>query len=491
MNFVRRSLGAAALTFCGMLSLHADTVAVVQPVTAIQNITAENIGQKVTDFKAALKQVLANTLRTSLIDQEAGFKRSSVRQAIAAKETELIAASTTATEHNKKAVAAGYKTADIIEVEDAAAAFEAKLVLLKTLRKDVAHDSVVNYINAVKAYVNKKNMITLLNIAKRCNGLDNAAKAELLKQRDELKIGQSLKDILIVDLCRSDIAEQDYKDYIANFTITIVNAIPTMTAAQANKAHMYTLAEARIVARAARKARLADVDVDAFDAQILQAKADLTARFHAANQEEVERLAKPGLISKAAKSVGNVAYHATVTPAYYATVAPVKATWNGVKAGWNWAFSGKKGAGLFVEDANSAFNDINRALHGLVAPDVAADGGNVDAVIAYFQALRVQAEELHRVATADDFAAEAQRANLHAVYVALGEKVKACFATKDAAQAYLNSLPQNNTRQDLLAHLSLVGLRSYAVYQARQDDCQDIQNVFQTYTFINKFRNLV
>lgn len=423
MNFVRRSLGAVALTFCGMLSLHADTAAVVQPVTDIV-VNADHLGQNVTDFKAALKQVLANTLKTSLIDQEADFHRSSVRTAIADKQAELIAASTDA---NQAVVNAGFKTVETVEVEAAAAAFEAQLVILKTFPKDVAHDSVVNYMNAVKATVAQKDMITVLNIAKKCNGADAAA---LLKLRDELKVGKDAVKIV------GTVNAKNVNAYIAKFTKQMAK-IATMTAAQAGHAHKYTLAEARIVARAAREAGLANVNHDAFDAQIAQAKAGLKARFVVANQEIVDsqaaalvKKAQPGLMSKVGNGLTTVGYHLTVTPAktaWWAVTTPLKGA-------YNFCCSGKKGGNEVGDIEAPAVNDFAQVMEAL--EDL--DATQADKV-ATLQVLRAQAEAINGLVQEDTFAPDAQRGNLVLAVQTIIQKFITCFENTQAALDFMDT----------------------------------------------------
>lgn len=442
MNFVRRSLGAVALTFCGMLSLHADVNQIVQPVRDVV-VNADNLSQSVTNFKNALKQVLANTIQASLIDQE-NIKRCNVGNSdvITGKAKELIDASKDA---NQVITGAGFDTVEIIEVKEALAQFnnafgdqKVRGLIRKLPKLEDNHDSVVNYMNAVKATVAQKDLITVLNIAKKCNGADAAA---LLKLRDELKVGKDAAKIA------GTINPKNVNAYIAKFSKQMAK-IATMTAAQANNAHSNTLAQARIVARAAREAGLADVNHDAFDAQIVQVKADLKARFVVANQEIVDRQAaalvkkaQPGLMSKVGNGLTTVGYHLTVTPA--------KGAWwavsTSLKGAYNFCISGKKGGNEVVN-------------HGVFAPVITAineltfnDG---DDVVQYFAWLTQQAE-IARQAIIDT---ELNEQGLKAVVMLIDQKYKACLATVQDVRNYVNDINILNDAKDALKN-SLVRIR--------------------------------
>lgn len=401
MNFVRRSLGAVALTFCGMLSLHADVNQIVQPVRDVV-VNADNLSQSVTNFKNALKQVLANTIQASLIDQE-NIKRCNVGNSdvITGKAQELIDASKDA---NQVTTGAGFDTVEIIEVKEALAQFnnafgdqKVRGLIRKLPKLEDNHDSVVNYMNAVKATVDQKDLITVLNIAKKCNGADVAA---LLKLRDELKVGKDAAKIV------GTVNEKNVNAYIAKFTKQMAK-IATMTVAQAGHAHKYTLAQARIVARAAREAGL---DVNAFDAQIAQAKADLKARFVAANQEIVDRQAaalvkkaQPGLMSK----------------------------------GLSWAkswFGGKKGGNEVGDIEAPAVNDfaqVIEALNNLVVRE--------DNKVAVLQALVGQVAAIENTVSTGNYDADLQRPNLVEVIRLINNKFKQAFMDLTAVNDYINA----------------------------------------------------
>ncbi len=425
MNYVRRSFGAMALTFCGMLSLHADLDQIVSPVLN-NNVT------DAADLNNALKQVAAYVLDEVARDYNFSFDEVKSHNGIKDKVNALIKASTEA--QDPEVQNAGFTTPEIIKIESAVATFNAQIDALQVFNNSLPPQQVFNSveecIEAAKK-VKPATMITVLKIAKYGTN-DADQKKAFLKLRDELKVNKSVDDILDWNPMSMSVkaCPQDFVNYIAGFKKNVVAKISTMTPKQAADAHKFALAQARIVAREARARAIPGIDCDDFDDQILQAKSDIKARFHAANQELVDNFAeeltkkvlakaavKPGLMSRVWDKVPSI---------------PKPSMPSFVSTGWNKLFSGSKNGGAAPVIDYGVFAGVLADLNGINTADQ-------EEKIQQLRALRVQAEAINAAVQADDYNSEEQRAGLGAVVTAFIAKFHEVFADVQAVVNFMDT----------------------------------------------------
>ena len=415
MNYVRRSLGAMALTFCGMLSLHADLDTVVAPAL---DGGVTNAAQ----LDAALKLVSARALTEVAAGTELKLDQVKYHVEITAKINALKKASTDAQDADVRN--AGFITAEIINIDAAVATFDAHIDALKVFNKSLPNEdfnSIVECIDAAKK-VKPATMITVLKIAKYGTN-DDVQKAKFLKRRDELKVNASADDIL-------NSCQMSAQQYVAGFN-QLLETIPNMSSAQAAHAHSFSLSQARIIARAGHEENIPGVVWNDFDARLLQAKTALKNRFHAANQELVTHLAEEltkKVLAKAAVKPGLMSTVWNLVPSIPKPSMP-----SFVSTGLNKLFSGSKNGGAVNY---GVFTDISQTVSALVAPD-ATDAANAQAVVDFFNNLRTQAEAVQAIVAANGFDFATQTEALNATVALIEQKYRECFADADAVTAFV------------------------------------------------------
>lgn len=424
MNYVRRSFGAMALTFCGMLSLHADLATIVAPAldNGVVDVAGLNVALKLVAGRA-LAEVAAKTAPDDLNEVKTDA-------AITAKINALKDASTDV--QDEVAKNAGFTTAEIIKINAAVAKFNAQIDALQAFKSRLPNNYVAaDVATCVKAAkkVKSANMITVLKIAKYSTNVA-AQKEAFLTLRDELKINKSADDILDFDpmVMSVEACPQDFLNYIAGFNKNVVAKIPTMTAKQAADAHKFALAQARIVARAARARNIQGIDCDGLDAQILNAKTDLKNRFDAVNEELVDLQAaalvkqtQPGLLSKAWSKV----------PSMPKLSMPK----------FSMSFFGSKNGGA-VAPVN-LFADVTETLNNLDATQ--------ENKVVILQTLRDQVQIIENKVTADDYNVDLQRESLVVAIGLVNNKFKQAFMNVAAVNQYLNAGNQGDTNAIMLA----------------------------------------